>query len=63
VTRVAGISTDVLAARMRAGESIEALCDDYAITHEQVEDAIRWELIPRRSRVRLVEALVKAGAQ
>jgi len=47
---------------MRAGESIEALCEDYLLTREWVEDAIRWELIPRRSRVRLVEALIKAGA-
>jgi uncharacterized protein (DUF433 family) len=42
-----GIPTDVVAQRFYAGEKIESIADDYEIAQQQVEDAIRYEQVPR----------------
>lgn len=39
-----GIQTAVIAARHRAGDSIESLANDYGVDRSRVEDAIRCEL-------------------
>ncbi len=39
-----GISTAVIADRIRAGESIQHLAEDYRLDAAQIEAAIRWEL-------------------
>lgn len=39
-----GIRTSVLAARLKAGESIQELAEDYRLGAEKVEEAIRYEL-------------------
>jgi len=39
-----GISTAVVADRVRAGESIQHLAEDYRLDVSQIEAAIRWEL-------------------
>jgi len=39
-----GILTDVIADRYKAGESIEALTDDYARSPDEIQEAIRFEL-------------------
>jgi uncharacterized protein (DUF433 family) len=36
-----GLAVDVIAQRFRAGESVEHLADDYAITNEMVQEALR----------------------
>lgn len=43
---IAGTSvrTEVIAARLKAGESIETLADDYRIEVPRIEEAIRYEL-------------------
>jgi uncharacterized protein (DUF433 family) len=38
-----GIPTLSLAERFRAGESVDALVEDYRLTRSQVEAALRWE--------------------
>jgi len=40
-----GIRTEVLASRLRAGDSIAELRDDYGLAEDQVEEAIRYELL------------------
>ena len=40
-----GISTEVIAGRFNARESIGDLAAEYGLTLEKVEEAIRWELI------------------
>lgn len=40
-----GIRTEIVASRYKAGESIAALADDYSISIEKVEEAIRAELL------------------
>lgn len=40
-----GIRSDVVASRFLAGDSIADLIDDYNITQEQVEAALRYELL------------------
>lgn len=40
-----GIQTQVLAARLRAGDSLAELKDDYGLGEAQVEEAIRYELL------------------
>lgn len=42
-----GIPTDVLAERFLAGESISSLSDDYGISAQQIEAAIRFEKVAR----------------
>lgn len=39
------IPTEILASRFLAGDSIAALMADYDITNEQVETALRYELV------------------
>jgi uncharacterized protein (DUF433 family) len=39
-----GIRSDVVASRFLAGDSIADLVDDYGITQEQIEVALRYEL-------------------
>lgn len=58
-TVVEGVSTAILASRFVAGESLYATSGDYYIPWDRIYDAIRWELIPRRTRVRIVERLAK----
>lgn len=48
------IPTRVLAQRFRAGDSVSALAVDYRITAEQVEDALRWELLSSGARKKLL---------
>jgi uncharacterized protein (DUF433 family) len=43
-----GISTVIIAERHRAGDSVEDLAEDYKLTPELIEDAIRFE--SRRTR-------------
>ncbi len=38
-----GIPTAALAERFRGGDSVEALANDYDLSREQIEAAIRWE--------------------
>jgi len=40
-----GIRTEILVSRLRAGDSIAELRDDYGLAEEQVEEAIRYELL------------------
>lgn len=40
-----GIPTDVLAEQVRAGDTIESLAEAYELTREQVNAAIRYELL------------------
>ena len=40
-----GIRTEVLASRLRAGDSLAELRDDYGLAEDQVEEAIRYELL------------------
>lgn len=44
-----GVPTDVIAERFYAGESSDALAEDYAITREQVEEAVRYEAPTRKA--------------
>jgi uncharacterized protein (DUF433 family) len=37
----------VIGERFQAGETIESLAADYGATHRQIEDAIRYERLPR----------------
>jgi len=43
VTERNGISTRVIAARFRTGETIAELVEDYDLTNEHVEEAVRFE--------------------
>ncbi len=38
-----GISTEIIAARFQARESISDLADEYGLSPQKVEEAIRWE--------------------
>ena len=40
-----GIPTEILAQRYKAGDSLEALADDYGRPKEEIEEAIRYELL------------------
>ena len=42
-----GIPTAVIADRYKAGESIQALADDYECASRDIEEAIRCELDPK----------------
>jgi uncharacterized protein (DUF433 family) len=53
------IRTDVIASQFRAGDSIAAVARWMEVTTEEVETAIRWEMLDRRRKKRLIE---KAGA-
>jgi len=44
-----GVPTDVVVERFRAGDSINDLAEDYDITEEKVEEAIRYETLTRRA--------------
>ncbi|MBK8233507.1 MAG: DUF433 domain-containing protein [Candidatus Eisenbacteria bacterium] len=37
-----GIRADAINDRFVSGESVEELADDYGLTHEQIEEAVRW---------------------
>ncbi len=39
-----GVPTEVIAERLIAGDSLVHLAEDYGLTAEQVEAALRWEL-------------------
>lgn len=39
-----GVPTEVIAERLRAGDSLKHLARDYRLTTDQVEAALRWEL-------------------
>lgn len=54
-----GIPTAALAGCFAAGDSIDAIARDYEIERAKVEQAIRWEMLDRRKKKRLIE---KAGA-
>jgi uncharacterized protein (DUF433 family) len=54
-TRVLGVPTDTIAERLIACDSVQQIAADYDLDPMQVMDAIRWELHPRRTRVRMVE--------
>ena len=43
-----GISTAVLAQRYKAGDSIDELAEDFGLSRDAVEQAIRYEVIPLR---------------
>lgn len=43
-----GISTALLAQRYKAGDSIDELADDFGLSRDAVEQAIRYEVIPLR---------------
>ena len=43
MTEHRGIGTSTIACRFRAGESVLALADDYGLTAEEIEEAIRYE--------------------
>lgn len=40
-----GIPTEILAQRYKAGDSLEALAEDYGRRKEEIEEAIRYELL------------------
>jgi uncharacterized protein (DUF433 family)/DNA-binding transcriptional MerR regulator len=42
-----GVPTEVIGERFQAGETIESIAADYGVTSRQVEDAIRYERLPR----------------
>lgn len=44
-----GVPTDVIAERFYAGESPDELAQDYAITRDQVEEAVRYEAPTRKA--------------
>jgi uncharacterized protein (DUF433 family) len=46
------ISTEVLAGRFCAGETIQALADDYSIERKAVEAALRFEFMLRKKRMK-----------
>jgi uncharacterized protein (DUF433 family) len=39
------VRTEVIASRLKAGESIQTLADDYSVGADRIEEAIRYELI------------------
>jgi len=39
------VRTDVVASRLKAGESIQELADDYGVESAKIEEAIRYELV------------------
>lgn len=39
------VRTEVIASRLKAGESIQTLADDYGVGADRIEEAIRYELI------------------
>ena len=39
-----GVSTDAIRSQFQAGESIEAIIDDFDLFREEVEAALRFEL-------------------
>jgi uncharacterized protein (DUF433 family) len=43
---IAGTSvrTEVIASRLKAGESVQDLADDYSVEVAEIEEAIRYEL-------------------
>lgn len=43
-----GISTAILAQRYKAGDSIDELADDFGLSRDAVEQAIRYEVVPLR---------------
>lgn len=49
-----GISTAVIAARFRAGESLADLILDYNVTPGQAQAALRWELLSAYRKKRLL---------
>lgn len=57
-TSVTGVSTPVLACRFMAGGTVGTLAADYLLKPSEVANALRWELRPRRTRVRMVERAV-----
>jgi hypothetical protein len=64
-THVCGVGTEALASRFRAGESVAALVRDYPRAGDTmaecrllVEAALRWEMVPRRTRVAAVRAAI-----
>lgn len=54
-----GIRTGVIASCFVAGDPIALIAKEYGIRQVQVEAAIRWEMLDRRKKKRLIE---KAGA-
>jgi len=57
-THVCGVGTEIIASRFRAGESVTALANDYGLTWQGVEAALRWEMYSRRVRVRSVQTII-----
>jgi uncharacterized protein (DUF433 family) len=45
---VEGVPTDVLTERWRAGDRVADLAEDYGLTTDEVEEAIRYEAAPNR---------------
>lgn len=43
---VKGVPTDVLAERWRAGDSVTYLAEDYDLTPDEVDEALRYESLP-----------------
>ena len=43
---VKGAPTDVLAERWRAGDSAQILAEDYGLTTDEVDEALRYETVP-----------------
>jgi len=58
-TRIRGVATSGLAQQFVAGDDVAGLAKWMGLTVKEVEDALRWELIPRRTRVRMVEKAIK----
>lgn len=53
-----GVRTAVLVSRFRGGDTVTSIARDYDIFESEVEQAIRWEMLDRRKKKRLIE---KAG--
>ena len=51
------ISTEILAGRFCAGDSISILVDDYTISQKAVENALRYEFILRKKRMKRPRAV------
>lgn len=50
------IETAAIAARFRAGESVEELADDYSVWADYIEDALRWEMMTKQKRAKIAAA-------
>lgn len=57
--RVLGVAVEVIARRFIGGDGIALQAEDYDLSEDKIEQALRWQLLPRDTRRRRVLKAIK----